>query len=122
MYCPECRSEYNPGIIACKDCRVELVPELPPEPTLEYVDYEDILSTHSPSDRAIIRSILEAEDIPYYFQGEYVSAYVMQAIPVRLMVKKDQVARAVEALKDLDLSFSIAGTNRTIADQEKEDQ
>jgi hypothetical protein len=67
--------------------------ELPPEAEPDFIEFEEILSTHSPSDRALIESILDAEGITYFFQGEYVSAYVGHAIPVRLMVRKDQVKK-----------------------------
>jgi hypothetical protein len=104
----------------CKDCNISLVKELLPEPEPEYVEYEEILATHSPSDRAIIKSILEAEGIQYFLQGEHATTYVYQAIPVRLMVRKDQVEKAVEVLKDLNLSFTIAGSN-TSEDSQDED-
>ena len=71
----------------------------------EYVDYEHMLSTHSPSDRAVIKSILDAENITYYFDSEYIAPYVYHAIPVRLMIRKDQVKNALEILKDFKLSF-----------------
>ncbi len=72
----------------------------------EYVEYEQILATHSPSDRAVLKSILDAEHITYYFDSEYVAPYVYHAIPVRLMVRKDQVEEALEILKDFELSFT----------------
>ena len=69
----------------------------------EYIEYEQILATHSPGDIAILKSILETEGITYYFDGEHVAPYLCYAVSVRLMVKKDQVANAIELLKDLDL-------------------
>ncbi len=120
MFCPVCRSEYRPGYTICKDCDVELVPELPPEPELEYVEYEEILATHSPGDRLLLKSILDAEDITYFIQGEYVAAYVYHAVPMRLMVRKDQVEKAVEILKDLDLSFTFGGSGRLIENGDEE--
>jgi hypothetical protein len=109
VFCPECRREYREGFTTCSDCNVPLVSELPPEAEPDFIDYKEVLSTNSPSDRALIRSILDAEGITYFFQGEYVSAYVYNAIPVRLMVKEDQVQRAVDILKDLELSFTFGG-------------
>lgn len=121
MFCPICRLEYKPGYTVCKDCNVELVHKLPPEPELEYVEYEEILATHSPTDRTLLKSILDAEGITYFFQGEHVSAYLYHAIPVRLMVRRDHVAKAVEILKDLNLSFSLGGSNRLLENEEEDE-
>jgi hypothetical protein len=109
MFCAKCRCEYREGFTTCSDCNIPLVHELPPEAGPDYIEFEEILSTNSPSDRPLIKSILDAEGIAYIFQGEYVSAYVGHAIPVRLMVRKDQVEKAVEILKDLNLSFTFGG-------------
>jgi Putative prokaryotic signal transducing protein len=109
MFCPKCRSEYGEGFTTCSDCNVPLVSELSPESEPDFIEYKEVLSTNSPSDRALISSILDAEGITYFFQGEYVSAYVYNAIPVRLMVKEDQVQKAIDILKDLDLSFTFGG-------------
>jgi len=109
MFCPRCRAEYRPGFTECSDCHVQLVPELPEEPEVEFAEYEEVLSTNNPGDRAILKSILDAEGITYYFQGEHVSAYLYHAIPVRLMVEKDDVERVKEIVKDLQLSFTFGG-------------
>jgi len=114
MFCPICKSEYRIGYTVCKDCNVKLVHELPPESESEYVEYEEILATHSPSDRVLLKSILDAEGITYFFQGEYATTYLYQALPVRLMVKKDDVAKAVDVIKDLDLSFTIGGSDNLL--------
>ena len=118
MFCPRCKSEYQIGKTICKDCNVHLVHELPQESKSPYVKYEEILSTHSQTDIALIKSILEAEEIVYFFQGEYVSPYVMHAIPIRLMVRKDHVARAVELIRDLDLSFTLGGGDSLLEDKD----
>lgn len=109
MFCPKCRLEYKEGFTTCSDCNVPLVSELLPESGPDFVDYKEVLYTNSPSDRALISSILDAEGITYFFQGEYVAAYVYNAIPVRLMVKDDQVQQTMEILKDLELSFTFGG-------------
>jgi hypothetical protein len=120
MFCPVCKSEYREGFTLCNDCNVQLVNELPAEKETEseYVEYEELLATHSPSDRALLKSILDAEGITYFFQGEYSTIYLFQALPVRLMVNKDQVARAVELIKDLDLSFSLGGPDNPAANED----
>ena len=105
MFCPKCRSEYQPGYTKCTDCNITLVSQLPSETNSKYIEYEEILDTYSPSDVALLKSILDAEDIDYLLQGEYVAPYLYYALPVRLLVRKYQVAKVVEVLKDINLSF-----------------
>jgi len=109
-----------PEYTTCGDCGVQLVSELSPttEPALENIELEDILSTNNPGDAAIIKSILDGEGITYLIQGEHVAPFVGYAIPLRLLVRKDQVKRAVDMLKDFDLSFTFGGLNNS--DENKE--
>jgi len=109
VFCPKCRSEYREGFINCSDCNIPLVSELPPESKPDFIEFKEVLSTNSPSDRALISSILDAEGITYLFQGEYVSTYVYNAIPVRLLVREEEAQKAIEILKDLELSFTFGG-------------
>ncbi len=41
MFCPKCKAEYREGFFKCADCKIDLVPELPPEPE-QYNEYEYI--------------------------------------------------------------------------------
>ena len=75
----------------------------------EFIEYVPILETHNAGDRVFLKSILDAEGITYFIQGEYVAPYVFNAIPMRLMVKKDQANKAREILKDIELSYSYGG-------------
>ena len=113
MFCPKCGSEYKPEYTTCVDCGVQLVPELLPtsEAALENGEFEDILATNNPGDVALIKSILDGEGITYLFQGEHVAPFVGFAIPLRLLVRKDQVERAVVVLKGFDFSFTFGGLN-----------
>jgi len=109
MFCPKCKTEYREGFSVCADCHVELVKELPPEPEPEYIEYEEIMITYNPADVALIKSILDAEDITYYFHGENFMHVRPLVEPARLMVDKLQAGTARELLKDLNLS--IMGIN-----------
>lgn len=75
----------------------------------EFIEYVPILDTHNAGDRVFLKSILDAEGIVYFIQGEYVAPYVFNALPMRLMVKKDQADKAREILKDIELSYSYGG-------------
>lgn len=121
MFCPVCRSEYRQGFTICSDCDVELVHELPSEQVEEFIEYEEVLNTFNPADIAFIKSILDSEEITYYFHGEHFN-YVRPLVePARLMVKKDQVETAKELLKDANLTFmAINLTNDSRKEKEPE--
>ena len=72
----------------------------------ELSEYVPILETHNAGDRVFIKSILDAEGIVYFIQGEHVAPYLYNALPMRVMVKRDQADRAREILKDIELSYS----------------
>ncbi len=78
----------------------------------DFIEYELILETHNAGDQAFIKSLLDSERITYFFQGEYVAPYLFHALPMRLMVKKDDAARARDILKDLEISSAYDGLNR----------
>jgi len=75
----------------------------------EFIEYVPILETHNAGDRVLLKSVLDAEKITYFIQGEYVAPYVLNALPMRLMVRKDQADKAREILKDIRLSYSYGG-------------
>jgi len=82
-FCPECKAEYREGFTVCSDCRVELVSELPPEPESDYIEYVEFLRTMNPFDIAMIKSLLEDQDIAYYFHGEQFAHLVSMSHPIR---------------------------------------
>ncbi len=65
-WCPECRTEYDPGIATCADCGAALVDELPPEPEDDPVV---ALEAHDITEAQIAEATLEAEGIPAYVQA-----------------------------------------------------
>ena len=99
MFCPQCLKEYKEGFYTCKDCGVSLVSELPPEPTLESLEFEKVLVFLGPSDVAMIKSLLDSEGIAYYIKGES-----PESDDRALMVRKDQADEAREILEGLKIS------------------
>ena len=65
MFCPKCRVEYKQGVIRCKECDCQLVSELPPEPVMEYREFNSVFKTANPSLIPIVRSILDDAGIIY---------------------------------------------------------
>ena len=72
----------------------------------DFIEYVPLLETHNAGDRVFLKSILDAERITYFIQGETVAPYVFNALPMRLMVRKDEADKARELLKDIKLSYS----------------
>jgi len=103
MYCPQCKSEYREGVTDCVDCRVPLVDALPatiPDDQLVAEGLAEVLSTADPGLIALVKSILDAEEIPYLAHGEHFSG-MHATIPVRFLVSHEDVATVRELLKDL---------------------
>jgi ribosomal protein S16 len=105
VFCPKCRTEYREGFNVCVDCNSDLVDELPPEEVPEFTEYVEVLGTYNPADVALIKSILDAENITYYFNAEHFMYVRPLGEQVRLMVKKDEAEKAKEILRDLDLAI-----------------
>ncbi|MBT8350279.1 MAG: DUF2007 domain-containing protein [Deltaproteobacteria bacterium] len=74
----------------------------------EFNEYIPILETHKAGDRVFIKSILDAEGIVYFIQGEHVAHYLYNALPMRVMVRRDQEEKAREILKDIKLTYSFS--------------
>jgi hypothetical protein len=87
----------------------------------EFIEYVPILETHNAGDRVFLKSLLNAAGITFFIRGEYVAPYVFNALPMTLMVKKDQADKAREILKDIELSYSYGVRKRPgNADDEEE--
>ena len=87
----------------------------------KFIEYVPILETHNSGDRVFLKSILDAEGITYFIQGEYVAHYLFNALPMRLMVAKNQANKARQILKDIELSYSYGGNNRAEGVYDQED-
>jgi len=104
MFCPKCGAEYREGFHKCADCGVDLVNDEPAatEDHLNYVEMVEVFSTYNPGDIAVIKSILDGEDIHYYFQGENTNLMVGGGSYARLLVQADQVERVQDILQELE--------------------
>lgn len=87
----------------------------------EFIEFVPVIETHNAGDRVFIKSLLDAEGIVYFIQGEYVAPYLFNALPMRVMVKKDQAAKAREILKDIKLSYSYGFRESSEDDNEGEE-
>ena len=62
----------------------------------------EVFSTYNPGDIAVIKSVLDGEDIPYVFAGENVSLLLAAGSYARLLVPEDQAARVRDILQELE--------------------
>ena len=76
--------------------------------------FELVLEIHNAGDRVFLRSILDAEGIDYFIQGETVAPYIFNSVPMRLMVRKDQVEIARELLENFTQSQAYGGLKRIL--------
>ena len=113
MICPKCNRKYDEGHTNCNKCGIRLVSEQnhsEGRPPLEESSdsFVPVLETYSIINVAIIKSILDQEDMEYYFLGEHSMLVQPMIIPARLMVRRDQAEEAAGLLKDLELNAESA--------------
>ena len=77
-------------------------------------DFKMVLEIHNAGDRVFLISILDAEGIDYFIQGETVAPYIFNSVSMRLMVKKDQVAQVEALLGNFLQSSAYGGLKRMI--------
>jgi len=72
MFCPECGTEYQPGVTTCPECGAALVETRPSEARdeAEWQDLVPVLRTGDASLMMVAKSLLEAERIPFHMDGE----------------------------------------------------
>ncbi|MBI5711573.1 MAG: DUF2007 domain-containing protein [Candidatus Eisenbacteria bacterium] len=119
MYCPRCGAEYHEGIESCADCRVALVEKrpTPAHDEAEWVDLITVLTTDEESQLKVVRSLLEAEGIPCYVQGEVAEETLpVGRLGVQVQVRPQDAESARELLAAKDLLFT--GPDEPVEDDE----
>lgn len=109
MFCPKCRSEFEPGYTECAPCGVVLVEELPPPPQPEYQELKTVFVASNETDLMVAKSRLEAAGIPCFTTNNMqdlfglgrVAGYNLIIGPQELQVPPDELERATEVLKDV---------------------
>lgn len=112
MYCPQCGTEYRDGVTVCTECEVALVeePPVPERDEAEWADFVTVLSTGDESEVRVAQSLLEAEGISCFANGERMQGVLGFGLAARLALGPVQVevrpqdadaARALLAAEDL---------------------
>ncbi len=73
------------------------------------MNYVEILKTYNAGDIALIKSLLDGENIAYHFIGEHFNALEPMVQPARLMVIKEQAEMARDILSEFNGAFFAAG-------------
>ena len=131
MICPECKSEYNPGITVCADCGIPLVAGLP-ETEKEKDDdnhptgfaYEDLVTVLQTGDQGLFlmaESLLEEAGIHYCVSGEITRHYMgfNPGAPPCLKVRESDAERAKELLTDFLQAVETGGDGELSAEADR---
>ena len=70
MHCPNCGTEYPEGVRRCSACDVELLDAGAATDETEWVSLVTVLETADPSLLMVAKSLLDAEHIPSFAEGE----------------------------------------------------
>jgi len=109
MICPDCNSEYIEGVYICPDCGVKLVDYLPPDETksenpLQDVNFIPVYNPINSQEVAIIKMILEREDIPYYIKNDRLHGAILFSIQgpgkMEVFVPEDYAQQTIDILTE----------------------
>jgi hypothetical protein len=109
MFCPECRTEYVPGVSQCVDCEATLVPVLDEasDPDMQLVC---VFESSDPGLVAVVESVLDDAEIDFMMKNQIMQdllaggrlAGFNQAIgPVQFWVRPEDEASARGVLTPL---------------------
>jgi len=109
MICPDCNSEYVEGIYTCPDCGVKLVDYTPPNENIHDNSLQDVhfISVYTPlnsQEVAIIKMILERENIPHYIKNDRLQGAVLFSIQgpgkMEVFVPEDYAQQTIDLLAE----------------------
>ena len=69
MFCPECSAEFREGFDRCNECEVALVHEAPTQDHSLH-RHVTVLETSRSEEIAVVKSLLEGAEIPFFTEGE----------------------------------------------------
>lgn len=105
MFCPKCKAEYREGILKCAECNIDLIPELPPEESVEYVDLVNVETYHDRTQAELAKGVLSVRGIDAFVHGDEFGGYepaLAFSTGVQLLVKKEDLEEAKNILNDIE--------------------
>ena len=66
----------------------------------------ELVRTYGPGDLGLAKSLLDAEDIPYYAHGEAFASMRPFLEPVRILIDEEDFDRAFDLLEPLGLDLA----------------
>jgi hypothetical protein len=106
MFCPKCKAEYREGFFVCSDCKIDLVPELPPEPEdyteCEYIDLVNIETYSYRHEADLVKGLLSSNGIDAVIK-DGLEAAGGAAPNYGLLVKEEDAEEAKKLLSELPL-------------------
>ncbi len=128
MFCPQCRAEFRDGFDRCNECDLPLVESLPPIPEVGDEPLEAVFTTRDASFLPVLRSLLDARDIPYVSQGEESMSMLplgtaggifgRTGIAARLLVPASRAEEARALLADTESELAADLPEELTADDE----
>lgn len=102
-FCPNCEAEYQPGIEACSDCGLLLVPALTAESKVHDTSDAEMLVCRrfrNAAEAAMAREFLEQADIRCFVKGESDTITAIAGFnQVELFVDERDLGRAEDLLR-----------------------
>jgi hypothetical protein len=102
-FCPKCRDEFQGWVRICPDCNLPLAEKLAEDKLPPEYKFIKVYTTAKQGEIALIKSILDGNNIPYYIKGENFSTLYGPADGLSLMdimIRQDHLEDAKELLKE----------------------
>jgi hypothetical protein len=103
MFCPNCKYEYNVGVLVCPDCEAKLVEKLTVEENEPSIDESKTMVVFQASDRSLIngvKSILEENGIICFLKPPLVLR--SHTGPVQVVISESDLPKARELLDGIE--------------------
>ena len=83
------------------------------------VGFVPIVEIDNAGDRVFLRSLLDAHAIDYFILGETAAPYLFHAVPMRLMVRRDQAGTVRRLLRNFRPNSAYGGLPGVFEDGER---
>jgi hypothetical protein len=107
-FCPNCKYEYQAGILKCADCGAELIDSLPGEIEINYDEFECIFTCDQFYEAEMMKDNLESAGIAAQILSQKDRNYPGPGdlSIIKVFVNKDDKDEALEFVRNLEHDFS----------------